>query len=114
MAMRSDCPHARAVARLLKNIDHPTPTRGVVEDVAAGLAPFHADRFLVLDYTNHHQVRSTRRVSPIRWMWAESEFYPDGSHYFLRALDVDLQEIRMFLASSIHAMTEVEAKVAER
>lgn len=106
--MRSDCPHARVVARIIKKESdaRSVALRDGGQMSAAELSPMHGNQILILDYTNYRGERSTRRVRPIRWEWSQSEFHPGGTHYFLRALDLDKQDIRMFLASDIHSMSE--------
>lgn len=106
--MRSDCPHARVVARMMKReADAGIPPTGFIPALSAvELSPLNGNQILVIDYTNYRGERSIRRVRPIRWEWAQSEFHPGGTHYFLRALDIGKQDIRLFLASDIHSMAE--------
>lgn len=65
-------------------------------------SPLSAARDVLLDYTNWRGERGERRVEPIEWHFASSEWHPE-KQWLLRALDLDKDAIRHFAMKDIHS-----------
>lgn len=64
-------------------------------------------RVIIIDYTNHAGIRSTRRIRPIQIHFMKNDFHPDEPQWFLEAFALDRTETRMFAMKDVHSW-EVE------
>lgn len=60
-----------------------------------------------IDYTNWRGMRSVRVIQPIRIWFGSNDFHP-GDNWFLRAIDLEKDEMRDFLMDDIHSFELLE------
>lgn len=60
-----------------------------------------------IDYTNWRGIRSTRVILPLNMWFGHSEYHK-GRNWFLKAVDIEKDEIRDFLFEDIHSFELLE------
>lgn len=62
---------------------------------------------IVLDYTNHRGIRSTREVIPLDIYFGSNEWHPEPQ-WLLKAFDAQENGLRDFAMAGIHGFNSVE------
>jgi hypothetical protein len=63
------------------------------------------NHIVTIDYTNYRNVRSFRRIIPLKIVFESNEFHPQ-KQYLLHAIDYDKNERRTFAMKDIHSWKE--------
>lgn len=66
------------------------------------------ERVVVIDYTNWKNIRSVRRILPIRWQFVTNNEYHPGPNWIIHAWDFERKDYREFAQSGIHKWTASE------